>query len=172
MTTIHHKTAFITGASSGIGAELAREFAKHGFSIALCARRTDRLNNLVEELKKTGTESIALTCDVTNTQSLQNAVQKTIEAFGRIDVVIANAGFGVNGYFEDLSLDDYKRQFETNVVGVLDTIYQTLPELKKTKGNLAPSMQCFWPYSLFSEYCIFNEQVCGESPGPGFAPRA
>ena len=164
---MEQKTAFITGASSGIGAELAREFVKHGFRVALCARRTDRLNGLVEELKKMGGESIALTCDVTNTESLQSAVQKTIETFGKIDVVIANAGYAAWGYFEDLCLDDYKRQFDTNMIGVLDTIYQTLPELKKTKGRLAimSSVSGHVPLSMTTAYTMSKHAVKALSLG-------
>lgn len=75
--------------------------------------------------------------DVTHRNSLDRAVQKAKETFGGIDTVIANAGFGVVGPIEKLTVEDYRRQFETNVFGMLHTIYATLGELKKTKGRLA-----------------------------------
>ncbi|HEV8143026.1 MAG TPA: SDR family NAD(P)-dependent oxidoreductase [Methylomirabilota bacterium] len=129
--------AFITGASSGIGAALAREFARRGADVALAARRTDRLEALAAELTKGGRRALVLACDVTRDGELERAAAQTREAFGRIDVVVANAGFGVVGPVERLTLDDYRRQFETNVFGVLRTIYATLDELKRTRGHLA-----------------------------------
>jgi len=114
---------FITGASSGIGAALAREFAREGADVALAARRLDRLEALAA-------------CDVTRDGDLERAVDRTRAAFGKLDVVVANAGFGVSGALESLALDDYRRQLETNVFGVLRTIYATLQDLKKTRGRL------------------------------------
>lgn len=161
------KTVFITGASSGIGEALAREFAQRGFNLALCARRTDRLNTLADEFKKWGVQSLPLACDVTKTDSIKNAVQKTIETFGRLDITIANAGFGVTGYLEDLHLDDYKRQFDTNVLGVLDTIFQTLPEIKKNRGNIAimGSVSSHVPFSASTPYSMSKFSVKALSLG-------
>jgi len=128
---------FITGASSGIGAALAREYARRGADVALAARRTDRLETLASELSASGRRALVLACDVTRDGELEAAVAKTREAFGGIDVVIANAGFGVVGPVERLGLADYRRQFETNVFGVLRTIYATLDDLKRSRGRLA-----------------------------------
>ena len=130
------KTVFITGASSGIGAALARVFAGEGADLALAARRTDRLAALAAELEERGRRALALTCDVARDGDLEAAAAKARDAFGRIDVVVANAGFGVVGNLETLGLDDYRRQFETNVFGLLRTVYATLDDLKKTRGQL------------------------------------
>ena len=105
--------------------------------MALTARRTDRLNRLAEELTRSGRRALALTCDVTRDGDLEAAAARTREAFGRIDVVVANAGFGVVGAAERLTLADYRRQFETNVFGVLRTVHATLDDLKRTRGHLA-----------------------------------
>jgi short-subunit dehydrogenase len=128
---------FITGASSGIGAALAREYARRGAELALAARRTDRLDALASELQAKGRRALVLACDVTREGDLEAAVARTRDAFGRIDVVVANAGFGVVGPVDRLQLDDYRRQFETNVFGVLRTIYATLDDLKRSRGRLA-----------------------------------
>ncbi|MCM2279075.1 MAG: SDR family oxidoreductase [Oligoflexia bacterium] len=131
-----NQVVLITGASSGIGEALAREFARKGARLALVARREGRLARLVKEFQDRGTEAIAISCDVTREGDLEKAVARTREKWGRLDIAIANAGFGVTGMLEELALEDYQRQFETNVYGVLRTIWASLPELKKTRGSL------------------------------------
>lgn len=128
--------AFITGASSGIGAALAREFSRQGYRTVLIARRTDRIEELARELSARGTPSLAVAGDVTRDGDLEAAVEQTLAAWGQIDVVVANAGFGVLGKVERLKLEDYHRQFATNVDGVLRTVWATVPALKKSRGHL------------------------------------
>jgi NADP-dependent 3-hydroxy acid dehydrogenase YdfG len=128
------RVVLITGASAGIGAALAREFANQGADVALAARRLARLEELAEELRRAGRRAIAIECDVTEDGALEHAVSETLDVFGRLDVAVANAGFGVVGPLERLSLDDYRRQFETNVFGVLRTASATLPALRKSRG--------------------------------------
>ncbi|MFO7975137.1 MAG: SDR family NAD(P)-dependent oxidoreductase [Candidatus Hydrogenedentota bacterium] len=131
------KTVFITGASSGIGEALAHAFAAEGAHLALTARRLDRLEKIANELAQKGTKALALKCDVTDRASLDAAVAQTIEAFGHIDVAVANAGFGVTGPFQKLRTADFRRQFETNVFGLIETVYAVLPHLQASKGRLA-----------------------------------
>ena len=130
------QVAFITGASSGIGAALAREFARAGAEVVLAARRGDRLEQLAAEIAATGRRALALPCDVTVDGDLERAVARARAVLGRVDVVVANAGFAVMGPLETLTLDDYRYQFETNVFGVLRTVYATLPDLKQARGRL------------------------------------
>lgn len=131
------KTVLITGASSGIGAALARECARRGATVTLLARRADRLEALAEAIRTEGGRALACRCDVTRDGDLERAVAAATAEFGGLDVVIANAGFGVAGKFAELTLDDYRRQFETNVFGVLRTAGATLDELTRTRGVLA-----------------------------------
>jgi len=137
VTRFAGQVVLITGASSGIGAALAREFARQGADVVLLARRADRLTALAQEIERSGRRALVVTADVTVDGDLERAVAATRATFGRLDVVIANAGFGVVGPVESLSLDDYRRQFETNVFGVLRTVYATLSDLKQTRGRLA-----------------------------------
>jgi short-subunit dehydrogenase len=102
----------------------------------LTARRTDRLTALATEIERNGHRALAIACDVTVPGDLERAVAEALKAFGRIDVAVANAGFGVVGAVERLTPEDYHRQFETNVFGVLRTIHATLPELKARRGRL------------------------------------
>ncbi len=130
------RVVLITGASSGIGAALAREFAREGAWLALAARRTDRLEALAAELQRSGRRTLAVRCDVTRDGDLEEAVRATHDRLGPVDVAVANAGFGVVGRVDRLSLADFRRQFETNVFGVLRTVYATLEDLKRTRGSL------------------------------------
>jgi len=130
-------TVLITGASSGIGKAIALEYAARGATVAALARRADRLADLADCIHQRGGACLPLEGDVTVDGSLEIAVTKTLEAYGRIDVAIANAGFGVSGEFLELGLEDYRRQFETNVFGVMRTVTATIPALEASRGRLA-----------------------------------
>jgi short-subunit dehydrogenase len=136
------KSVLITGASSGIGEELAWQLAQAGAKLTLAARRREELERVAQRIAAHGGASplpapCVVTCDVARDGDLEQAVAESVRHFGKLDVVFANAGFGVVGAFKKLSLADYRRQFETNVFGVLRTIYASLPELEKSRGNLA-----------------------------------
>ena len=132
------KVVLITGASSGIGEELALQLARAGAKLTLAARRTELLEALVQKIAASrGAKPLAVACDVTHHGDLERAVAESVQHWGKLDVAIANAGFGVVGPLKKLSLEDYRRQFETNVFGVLHTIYAALPEIEKNKGSIA-----------------------------------
>lgn len=136
MTNFENKTVLITGASSGIGAELSRQLYGLGAKIFLVARRTDRLEQLAKELNSTEGKVSWAKADVTQPKELAEAVSQCLGKFGSLDIVIANAGFGVAGNVSDLQVEDYRRQFETNVFGVLNTVYAVEKSLEKSKGQL------------------------------------
>jgi NAD(P)-dependent dehydrogenase (short-subunit alcohol dehydrogenase family) len=131
------KIALVTGASTGIGRALALELAREGADVAAAARRLDRLEALGREIEGLGRRALPLRCDVTREEEVRAAVAAVTARFGALDIVVANAGFGVVGAVEDLTSDDFRRQFDTNVFGVLHTVKAALPELEKTKGRLA-----------------------------------
>ena len=135
-TKLDNQVVLITGASSGIGEALALELAARGARVALLARRVERLGGVAQQIRARGGEALVLAADVTRDGDLDAAVAKTVAAYGRLDVAVANAGFGVNGPLVRLALDDYRRQMETNFFGVLRTVYASVEELKKTGGLL------------------------------------
>lgn len=133
----HTKVVLITGASSGIGAGLAREYARRGASLVLLARRLERLEFLADEVRSLGGRAVAVASDVTRDGDVDAAVRAALEHFGQLDTAIANAGFGVTGRVAKLELADFRRQFETNVFGVLRTVKAVLPALTARAGTLA-----------------------------------
>src|SRR5215510_4305188 len=131
------KAVLVTGASSGIGEELSWQLGLMGARLTLAARRKDQLEAVAERIVAAGKpRPLVVECDVTRDGDLERAVVESLRAFGKLDIAIANAGFGVVGSIKKLSVQDYRRQFETNVFGVLRTICSALPEIEKTKGNI------------------------------------
>lgn len=129
------KVVLITGASSGIGEALALELADQGAHLVLTARREDRLADLARRVEAKGRQALAVAADVTEDGSQERAVARAVERFGRLDVAVANAGFGVVGATDELGIADYRRQLETNLFGALRTFYAALPELKRNRGQ-------------------------------------
>jgi NADP-dependent 3-hydroxy acid dehydrogenase YdfG len=130
-----NRVFLITGASSGIGAATARAAAAAGFRLVLAARSRERLSSLAAELG--GSErALAVRCDVTEWEQQQAMVQRALEAFGRIDVVFANAGFGAARGFLNESPEHWRAMVLTNVYGAALTVRATLPPIKETRGHL------------------------------------
>jgi short-subunit dehydrogenase len=135
MTEPGETCVLITGASSGIGAGLAREFAQRGMRVALVARRVAQLEVLAAELRAAGALASAHGGDVTVDGVIARVVGELAALGIAPHIVIANAGFGVVGNAANLALADYRRQFETNVFGVLRTLHDSLPALRSTQGR-------------------------------------
>jgi short-subunit dehydrogenase len=152
------KIVFVTGASSGIGEAVAREAAKQGAKVVLGARRKERIEAIAAELG--ANTALAVVCDVTRDGDLEAAVERA-HVFGPIDALIANAGFGVGGKFVKLSLDDYRRQFETNVFGVMRSIHAALPDLRQTRGaiGIVGSTNGYLSLPGWSAYCMSKHAV-------------
>ncbi len=135
-TMFKDKIVWITGASSGIGREMAIQFAQHGAHVAVSARRKERLVELVKEIEQLGQKALAVPCDVTKEEEVEQAVEKIITHFDRLDVAVANAGFGVGGKIESLNAEDWRRQLDVNVVGLTSTIKHSLSYLRKSDGRM------------------------------------
>ena len=125
----------ITGASSGIGEATARAAAAHGYRLVLAARTEERLRELATELGGDA-RARAVHCDVTEWDDVQRAVTMALEAFGRLDVAFANAGFGAKRGFLTESPEHWRSMILTNVYGAALTIRAALPPLRDTLGHL------------------------------------
>jgi short-subunit dehydrogenase len=132
------KVIFITGASSGIGRASALACAKVGFHVAGTARRAERLQSLHEEIQQLSGQHgdfLPITGDVSSAESMQAAVQKTVAQFGRLDVLIANAGVGQRGALADTEWENLETLLRTNIDGVLHSIRACVPEMRKVGGG-------------------------------------
>lgn len=125
----------ITGASTGIGAATARQAAAAGHRVVLAARSADKLEALAGELGGSD-RALAVACDVTEWEQQQAMVATTLAAFGRLDVVFANAGFGARRGFLEESPEHWRAMVLTNVYGAALTIRATIAELRRARGHL------------------------------------
>jgi short-subunit dehydrogenase len=128
------RTVVITGASSGIGLAAAHGFAQAGSRVVVAARRKDRLDALVAQLKAGGREAVAVACDVTVAAQVAALFEETHRAFGPVDILVNNAGVGLTGNVEDLTPDLLRQVLELNLVAPLACIRAALPDLKARGG--------------------------------------
>lgn len=130
-TNIAGKVVVITGASSGLGEASARLLCAQGAKLVLGARRTERIRSLAEELTRSGGAALALTTDVTSCAEVKRLVDAAVEAYGRIDVMINNAGLMPQALLERLRIDEWDRMIDVNIKGVLYGIAAALPVFQK-----------------------------------------
>lgn len=132
------KVVIVTGASSGIGESTARQFGREGAKIVLAARRVDRLEAVAKEIADmgTGAEVSVVAADLSKLEDIQSLVNQTLQKFGRIDVLVNNAGFGRLDWLENLDpVKDIQAQMDVNAMGVIQTTRQVLPVMIKQRGG-------------------------------------
>lgn len=132
---IEGKVVVITGASSGLGEATARALSAQGASVVLGARRTDRIQALANELTGRGGKALAITMDVTQYDQVKRLVDTAVQTYGRIDVMINNAGLMPNSPLERLKIEDWERMIDVNIKGVLYGIAAALPYMKQQKSG-------------------------------------
>jgi len=136
MTNTKEMVVWITGASSGIGKAMAFEWARLGYKVVLSARRKELLKEIALEIENSGGEALVVPVDIMDEKSIENAVQSIIDHWGRLDVAVANAGFGVFGSIATLTAKDWNRQLQGNVTGLALTVKYALPHLKQKQGRI------------------------------------
>lgn len=130
MTLIQDKIIVITGASSGIGAATARLLARSGATVVLGARRIDRLQQLVADIQADGGAAVAHALDVSVRDQVQDFIDRTVAAYGRVDVIINNAGVMPLSPLAALKVDEWDRMIDVNIRGVLHGIAAVLPQMQ------------------------------------------
>jgi NADP-dependent 3-hydroxy acid dehydrogenase YdfG len=132
---IEGKVVVITGASSGLGESTARHLAKLGATVVLGARRKGRLDAIVENIQADGAKALAVSVDVTNRAQVEALVQKAIDTYGKIDVLVNNAGIMPIAPLSLLKVDEWDRMIDLNIKGVLYGIAAALPHMKQQKSG-------------------------------------
>ena len=130
-----HRVALITGCSSGIGYETALMLGRNGFRTFATMRNTKKSDSLQEIIRKEGLDVSIQQLDVNDNASIENTINNIKNEANRIDVLINNAGFGLVGFFEDLTLDEIRDQFETNFFGVLNITKKIIPIMRLQKSG-------------------------------------
>jgi len=136
-TIFRENVVVITGASSGIGQELALQLADKGAWIALAARNVEKLNEVSKQCAESGGRVIVIPSDITDPAQCQNLIDRTIKEYGRIDTLVNNAGIGMRSRFDELQdLAAFEKVFRVNFFGSLYCTHYALPYLKKTRGRI------------------------------------
>ena len=136
----NQKVAVVTGTSSGIGHETSLALARSGFRTYATMRNLNKSENIKSVATKENLPIHINQLDVTDDISIKNAVQAILSEVGRIDVLVNNAGYALNGAFEDLTMDEIKAQFETNLFGVIRTTQAILPIMRKQEFGIIVNM--------------------------------
>lgn len=129
------KVVVITGASSGLGEATARLLASQGAIVVLGARRVDRIQALAEALTAEGAQALALATDVTKSDQVKALVDAAVQAYGRVDVIVNNAGLMPHSPLERLKIEDWDRMIDVNIKGVLYGIAAVLPHMQRQKDG-------------------------------------
>lgn len=133
----------VTGASSGIGEEAARQFAHAGASVVLAARRAERLERLAGEIRQHGGAALPVPTDLTDPEQITRLVETTMNVFGRIDVLANIAGWGRYDWFEELSYADLRGHFDVNVLGLAELTRQVIPVMKAQRSGHILNMSSY-----------------------------
>jgi NADP-dependent 3-hydroxy acid dehydrogenase YdfG len=163
MSNITSKVVVITGASSGIGESTAKLLAEQGAKVVLGARRLNRINTVVQEISATGGKAIGFACDVTKRAEVEALIQKAVDNFGRVDVILNNAGIMPIAPIEALKVDEWDRQIDVNIKGLLYGVAAALPHMQKQKSGHIINMASVFGIKMFAPggtvYCATKAAV-------------
>lgn len=166
---IEGKVVVITGASSGLGESTARHLAKLGATVVLGARREDRLNAIVKDIQADGGKALAVAVDVTKRAEVEALVKKAIDTYGKIDVLVNNAGIMPIAPLALLKVDEWDRMIDLNIKGVLYGIAAALPHFQKQKSGHFINTASVFGIKVFAPggtvYCATKAAVRALSEG-------
>jgi 3-oxoacyl-[acyl-carrier protein] reductase len=160
------KVVIITGASKGIGKSIAFALAEEGASLALCSRNTDAINNYIPELSKNSGKLSAYSCDVTKEEDIKNVVDGVLQQFGKIDILINNAGVWITDLVAESSVADFATLMGTNYMGTYMFTRYALPSMvENNKGDIINISSILGQFGAVSKsgYCASKFAVMGFS---------
>ena len=162
MASLKGKVVIITGASSGFGASAAKLFAQEGCKVVLAARRLDRLEELAKELRAMGTEALPIAMDVSQPDQIDAMVRSVVDAYGCIDILFNNAGFGRLDWFEALDpIKDIQGQITVDLLGVLWTARAVLPQMYKQRSGHIINMCSIGGWAAPPLYTVYSAAKFG-----------
>jgi NADP-dependent 3-hydroxy acid dehydrogenase YdfG len=152
---IEGKVVVITGASSGLGEATARLLSAQGANVVLGARRANRLQSLADELTGSGGKGLAITTDVTHCDQVKRLVDAAVQTYGRIDVMINNAGLMPRAPLERLKIEEWNQTIDVNIKGVLYGIAAALPYMKQQKAGHIISVSSVAGHKVGPDYAVY-----------------
>ncbi len=162
-TNIDGKVVVITGASSGIGESTAKLLAQGGAKVVLGARRRDRIDSLAKEISASGGKAVGFTVDVAKRAEVEAFVKGAVETFGRIDVIVNNAGIMPIAPIEALKVEEWDRQIDVNLKGVLYGVAAAMPQMQKQRSGHIINIASVYGIKVFAPggvvYCATKAAV-------------
>jgi NADP-dependent 3-hydroxy acid dehydrogenase YdfG len=154
--TIKGKVVVITGASSGMGEAAAKHLSSLGATVILGARRADRIEKLANEIRDKGGKALAIAMDVTQRDQVKRMVDATVEQFGRVDVILNNAGIMPLSPMERLNVDEWDKMIDVNIKGVLNGIAAVLPYMKEQKWGQIINTSSVAGHKVFNGSAVYS----------------
>lgn len=164
MEHIQDKVVIITGASSGIGEATAKLLAQNGAKVVLAARRKERLEAIVVAIRLEGGDAIAVQADVTSSEDMRQLAQSAVKSYGRIDVLINNAGIMPSSRLSELRVEEWEQMIDVNIKGVLYGIAAVLPIMREQQGGHIINLTSTSGYQVSPRSSVYS--------GTKFAVRA
>lgn len=164
MDALHGKVAVVTGASRGAGQAIAARLAREGMAVAMLARGEHDLRAAAEEVVHAGGQALAIPADIADESAVSRAIERTVAAFGRIDLLVNNAGIGARGRVDELELDAWQLVLATNLTGTFLCSRAVLPHLRKQGGGWIISISSGagkQGYAGMSAYCASKFGLMG-----------
>ena len=161
-SSLSGKVAIVTGASRGIGLAIARGLILEGVHVSMCGRTAPLVERRASELSAVGPgQAIASSCDVANSDDAARLVARTVDAFGRLDVLVNNAGIGIFAPISDMNPADFRRVIETNLIGVFNMCHSAIPVMKRSGGGYIINISSLAGANAFAGGTAYNASKFG-----------
>ncbi|MBE8720827.1 SDR family oxidoreductase [Sphingobacterium pedocola] len=153
---IKDKVIIITGASSGMGEAAAKHLATLGATVVLGARRSDRIEKLAKDIQEAGGKALAVTADVTNLEQIKKLVDTAVQQFGRVDVILNNAGIMPLSPMDRINVEEWNTMIDVNIKGVLNGIAAVLPYMKEQKFGQIINTSSVAGHKIFGGSAVYS----------------